>query len=68
MKGHALMLLGNRVIERRVLIGNQGESFEGRSQLIVLKSADRHAKSFDNPVRGCDECCLGSISIEAYSE
>ena len=62
------MLLRDGVIERRILIGNQGESFEGRSQLIVLESTDRHAKTFDNPVRGCNECRLGSISIEAYSE
>ena len=48
------MLLRDGVIERGVLVCDRRESFERRTELVVLESTDRHAESLDDPVR-CGE-------------
>ena len=68
MQGHPFVLLGDGVVERRVLVGDEREPFEGRAELVVLESPDRHAQSLDDPIRGRDERGVGRVAREADSE
>ena len=51
MQRHSFMLLRHRVVERGVLVRDHCQAFERCAELVILKSADRHAKLLDDPIR-----------------